>query len=120
MSSKIDERGVYKQFRGFTIVSSVVDIDDSWKNCHTFLTNQDSTTSHFSPLPYDSYHMTTTMLEDEVMVSRSSTEHHLDHEHKWEEHVNSRLPFYLSIVTALDSLDICPTFTVTNIDGMSQ
>jgi hypothetical protein len=44
----------------------------------------------------------------------------LDHEHKWEEHVNSRLPFYLSIVTALDSLDICPTFTVTNIDGISQ
>lgn len=63
MLKKIDESGRYTYFPGVTVVSGVREVDLSfWKEIYKCIADCELSRSYYSPLPFDSYHMTTTNL----------------------------------------------------------
>lgn len=107
---KVDENGNYIEFRGLTMVSNIAEADRKvWSDLYEFLVKSEVTNKcSYSPLPCDSYHMTTTMLEDEPNTRLICT---------WEEHINNRLPFLQELSSALHFKNICPIFTCNEILG---
>lgn len=64
---KFDSTGKFIRFRGFTIVSAVQPSDiEVWGQFFSAISESPLLQAYFSPLPPESYHMTTTMLENEV------------------------------------------------------
>ncbi|CAM4430230.1 MAG: hypothetical protein LEGION0398_MBIBDBAK_01338 [Legionellaceae bacterium] len=62
---KIDSNGIYTKFPGLTIIASIMEKDflffQKIYNCFT----QDLIKKYYSPLPFDSYHITTVNLYTE-------------------------------------------------------
>ena len=88
-------------------MSAVSECDlDLWKLCHDCITQSEDVVKHFAALPCDSYHMTTTMLENEKMIKNEL----------WQSYVSNRLSYYQEIHQALESLDLRPVFRVNKVD----
>jgi hypothetical protein len=115
MAYKVDDSGNYLQFLGLTVVSAVnqtgsekctTDDTSVWEKCHHILASTPDIAACYTPLPHQSYHMTTTMLENE---------HHTG-KYKWESYVSGRLPRYQELHEALVNANIRPVFTVQEVN----
>lgn len=62
---KIDPNGEYNQFLGVSIIANVQQDNGMWKDIYTSLSANSVFTNYFTPLPYQSYHMTTCNLYTE-------------------------------------------------------
>lgn len=70
---KIDHDGRYRPFPGLTIVSSIQEGDQPfWQLLHSALKNNQNFTAYFSPLPYESYHITTTYLSNQKNIGEAN------------------------------------------------
>jgi hypothetical protein len=57
---KIDDKGIYQPFEGVTVVASIREKDsDFWRSIHEFLVSHPLISAYYSPLPLESYHVTT-------------------------------------------------------------
>ena len=92
--SKMDLKGNYTMFPGFTIVSPVDLTDQRWQLLHTFLSQNEILKKGFSLLPYESYHMTLIMLETATNVHRQKIE-------TYPQFLERKLKFYHSLRVTL-------------------
>lgn len=82
---KIDSKGQYCHFPGTTVVSAIQAADqDFWRRVHDRLKNSPTICKYYSPLPYESYHMTTAALDTK----------HMAKDKNWKEFIDERTPFY--------------------------
>lgn len=97
--SKVDARGEYALFPGVTVVSACYpEHKEFCETIHKALKNNPLIMQHFSPLPANSYHMTTMSLETEQQVGGI-----------WEQFITNNLSHYKKIKQALQKTPITPS-----------
>ncbi|VEB37534.1 Uncharacterized protein conserved in bacteria [Legionella cherrii] len=97
--SKVDDHGEYALFPGVTVVSACYpEHKEFCETIHKALKNNPLIMQHFSPLPANSYHMTTMSLETEHQVGAI-----------WDQFITHNLPHYKKIKQALQKTPITPS-----------
>lgn len=97
--SKVDEDGEYAPFPGVTVVSDCYPIQKEFcETIYRVLRNNPLVMHHFSPLPAQSYHMTTMSLETEQQIGNS-----------WGQFIIKSLPHYKKIKQTLQKNPIYPS-----------
>ncbi|MCW8400352.1 DUF1868 domain-containing protein [Legionella sp. PATHC038] len=97
--SKVDAHGEYALFPGVTVVSACYpEHKEFCETIHKALKNNPLIMQHFSPLPANSYHMTTMSLETEQQVGGI-----------WEQFITNNLSHYKKIKQALQKTPITPS-----------
>mmetsp|Transcript_14311 Transcript_14311/g.21427 ORF Transcript_14311/g.21427 Transcript_14311/m.21427 type:complete len:215 (+) Transcript_14311:106-750(+) len=105
--AKVDTSGNYCRFEGFTIVSCVDRaVLSSLQTVYDALAKSELISNYYSPLPLDSYHMTTTMLHNKSNLNDSES---------WEEFVYKNMEFYQHLKASVDQQNIKPVFSVKYI-----
>lgn len=108
---KLDSNGNYQTFRGLTIVSSINDEDFSfWEKVYNLIINNNQILNYFSPLPFESYHVTTTNLYTETYIGKEN----------WKSFVLDKLDFFQSLNETLKNQAFNPiiTFDSINVTGV--
>lgn len=110
---KIDNNGNYLPFPGLTIVSSIQEVDRFfWNLIDDVVRQHPYFTQYFSPLPCDSYHMTTTHLFNQMTIG----------ENKWKEFIDINKIFFQSLIDELRQNAFHPVISIESIhlDGVLQ
>jgi hypothetical protein len=55
--SKVDQKGTYLRFPGTTVICDIVDTK-AWSEFHKVLMSKTNWRKYFSPLPFESFHVT--------------------------------------------------------------
>jgi hypothetical protein len=106
-SWKINSQGDYIPFRGLTIVAPIASKADSfWVRIYEALQNNDLVKSYYSPLPLNSYHMTTTNLFVEQQLPRNIT---------LKQFVDERILFFQRVYTELNGNSLNPVVKVKDV-----
>lgn len=106
MPKKIDEKGNYTVFPGITVISKTTDAENPlWYALHELLINDQDVVAHFSPLPYQSYHMT---------AINVCTKHDMS-DNEWENFVMNKQLFFQSLNQALNESKFMPTLSIQSI-----
>ncbi|CAM3022608.1 Uncharacterized protein conserved in bacteria [Legionella steigerwaltii] len=96
--SKVDEHGEYAPFPGVTVVSACYPEQKEFCDAiYKALKNNPLIMHYFSPLPANSYHMTTMSLETEQQVGST-----------WDQFITNNLPHYKKIKQNLQKKPIYP------------
>ncbi|WP_392538065.1 DUF1868 domain-containing protein [Legionella sp. 227] len=107
--NKIDDQGNYLEFPGVTVIADVGQTNHNlWHEIHHFLKNTPVLCDYFSPLPRQSYHMTTCNLYTKE-----------DTLEDWVSFISKKLPFFQKINKKLSELNFTPTISVESIDYFS-
>lgn len=98
--NKIDDQGNYLEFPGVTIIADVGQTNHNlWHEIYHFLKNTPVLCDYFSPLPAQSYHVTTCNL-----YTKEETEE------DWVSFISKKLPFFQKINKKLSELNFTPQF----------
>ena len=102
---KIDQNGEYLPFAGVTVISPVVQENTTfWSELHNTLTSHPVLVKYFTPLPYESYHMTT----NNLCVQASHDD--------WHAFIDRNLLFFKQLSAELIKNDeFLPLVTITGI-----
>ncbi|KTD14527.1 hypothetical protein Lgra_0558 [Legionella gratiana] len=108
MFDKIDATGNYIEFPGVTIIAPI--IKTSQENAflhkiHQSLTSSTLLTQYYTPLPYDSYHMTTCNL-----YTRK------EHDRDWFKFITDKLEFFQNLFTQLQIQEFTPEISIAGLE----
>lgn len=107
---KIDDQGSYLEFPGVTIAADIGQINQKlWQEIHCFLQNTPVLCDYFSPLPYQSYHMTMCNLYTQQ-----------EYPENWLSFISKKLNFFQNIHKRLAELQFNPSISVENINCFSE
>ena len=100
---KIDADGNYTPFLGLTVVAPVSAADRSggggaWAAVHAAIARDTRITQHVTPLPLDSFHLTTTGLLTERDLEQCAE---MEFNRRWAERVDRELPWYRALHAAM-------------------
>ena len=107
---KINNCGEYRPFAGVTVISPVVQENTTfWSELHTLVSNP-VLVKYFTPLPYESYHMTTNNLYIKENCDN------------WHEFIDTHLVFFERFSDNLAKYSFQPQVTITGVttDGAIQ
>ncbi|QIN33562.1 DUF1868 domain-containing protein [Legionella longbeachae] len=104
MFDKIDSTGNYVEFPGVTIIAPIIKTSQEnhfLHNMHQSLASSTLLTQYYTPLPLESYHMTTCNLY-------TKNEHNLD----WFKFITDRLEFFQNLCTQLKNHEFIPEVSI--------
>lgn len=102
---KIDERGNYLDFPGVTVISKINQPhQELWQNIHHFLSTSEVLSHCFSPLPMNSYHMTTCSLATKQ-----------EHSNDWVDFISSQRSILKRIHNELISRQFSPSIEIKKV-----
>lgn len=104
MFEKIDSTGNYIEFPGVTIIAPIIKTaqeNNFLHKIHQSLTSSTLLTQYYTPLPYESYHMTTCNLY-------TKNEHNLD----WFKFITDKLEFFQNLFTQLKTHELIPEASI--------
>ncbi len=106
MPAKINSEGRYLPYPGVTVVAAIKEADKPfWQLIYETITKNKEFTNYFSPLPYESYHLTTINLYTKDATGSR----------KWREFIVSNRDFFLSIKDLLTKKSFTPIVLVESI-----
>ncbi|KTD74559.1 DUF1868 domain-containing protein [Legionella tucsonensis] len=107
---KIDDQGNYLEFSGVTIIAHAGQINQKlWQNIYHYLKSTSVLYDYFSPLPYQSYHMTTCNLYTQKEIPEN-----------WLSFISKKLTIFQSINKKLIELQFNPSVSIDAINYFSE
>ncbi|CAM2859706.1 Uncharacterized protein conserved in bacteria [Legionella steigerwaltii] len=108
--NKIDDQGNYLEFPGVTIVADAGQTNSKlWQEIYFFLKNTPILCDYFSPLPSQSYHMTTCNLYTKEETPED-----------WVSFISKKMTFFQKINKRLSELKLAPVVSIETIDYFSE
>lgn len=107
---KINASGQYTEFPGVSVISKTsIENEDFWKRIHAVLSKSSLVCRYFSPLPYESYHLTTMDLCTEMANGGDD----------WGKFITDRLSAFKKLNTILNENKIYPQIKLKSIRSSS-
>lgn len=107
MTKKLNSEGKYLTFPGITVVSAIKEADKPlWQLIYEALNKNKEFTDHFTPLPYESYHLTAINLYTKDAIGSG----------KWRDFIISNSAFFQSLNGLLAEKSFSPVVSIESIN----
>lgn len=107
---KIDEKGTYTRFPGFTVIASVgAEESKLWEAIYNSIANNSVVRKYYAPLPASSYHMTAMGLFTQQYDGGTD----------WEGFIKAKMPFFKRLHEALHEREFKPEISFVEVNTSS-